>query len=86
VPGRIPRLLLKTTPMTKKDYEFMERIFGKLAKTVSPGILNIAENEIAVFVAVNDFCEYAKRDNPRFNATKFRRAVIEHETDDNENR
>jgi len=67
--------------MTKKDYIFFARLFGKLAKSANTGNLDFDETNI--YVAVNDFCDYAKDNNPRFNATIFRRAVLEHQTNSN---
>lgn len=63
--------------MTKKDYEFFAGMFAKLLKQTTSESMEPAPAELAILSAVNDFCEYAKRDNPRFNATKFRRAFID---------
>ena len=61
----------------------MARIFGKLTCVSKTGDMNPSAIEIEILISVNNFCAYAERDNPRFNATKFRRAVLEYKNDDN---
>jgi len=49
--------------MTKKDYELIARVLKHWTRDESGTKL------------VEDFCEELKRDNPRFNADMFRKAV-----------